>query len=260
MPIYESLDKNFQLLISSPRIISLVPSLTETIVDLGCEEQLVGITKFCVNPGHLKGKIPIIGGTKNLNLNKIISLNPELIIANKEENVKSDILLLANNFPVLLTDIKTLDDSQRTIDYIGYILDREKESGKINVDISNSRESFRNTMPKAGQLKKVCYLIWKDPYMTIGFDTFIHSMLTELGFVNVFGNKERYPEVSLSEIYNENPDYVFLSSEPYPFKEVHFFELKGLNPILVDGEAFSWYGSHIIKSFDYLCKLINKLV
>ncbi len=241
------------------RIVSTVPSLTELLYDLDCDEEVLGITKFCVHPEHWRASKRIIGGTKNLRINEINLLLPDLIIANKEENTKEEIELLAKNYNVLLTDIHNIEDAIIVIKQIGTLLKINSKTGRIEKLLNEARRKLIKIRSHHPQALKICYLIWKEPYMTVGYDTFIHSMLTECGFVNVFEDYMRYPEVSLQEISRRNPDYIFLSSEPYPFKEIHLDEFMGIKATLVDGEAFSWYGSHIVKSFSYFCNLIPLL-
>ncbi|MEO6191040.1 MAG: helical backbone metal receptor [Saprospiraceae bacterium] len=246
-----------QVKISSPvqRIISIVPSQTELLYQLGLEEQVVGITKFCIHPSDWFKNKTKVGGTKKLKLELIESLNPDLIIANKEENNEQDIEWIAKRFPVWISDISNVKEAFHMIDQLGLICNRKKEAIIIMDKIDKARNELQ--LLKTNRKISVCYLIWKDPYMSIGKDTFIHSMLEEAGFKNVFGNRTRYPITNLEEIQSLNPDYVFLSSEPYPFKATESEVFKTIKTIKVDGEAFSWYGSHLIMSFYYLCNLIS---
>ena len=235
------------------KIISLVPSITETLFDFGLtENEVIGRTKFCIHPEDEVKNVAIIGGTKNLNIEKIISLNPDLIIANKEENEKLQVEELQKEFKVWVTDIQNLEDNEKFISEVGALLKKEKLALEFNQNIN---EIFKNNSEK--ESVKVAYLIWKNPYMTIGSDTFIHEILEKLGFENIFKNGKRYPEISLEEM--KKADYIFLSSEPFPFQQKHIDELQKELPnqkiILVDGEAFSWFGTHISKCADYYKKL-----
>ncbi|MCC6634256.1 MAG: ABC transporter substrate-binding protein [Chitinophagaceae bacterium] len=249
---------------NSLKIISLVPSQTELLYYLGLEEEVVGITKFCVHPNHWFKSKTRVGGTKNIDFNKIKLLQPNLIIANKEENVKEQIEELQQYFNVIVTDVNNVEESYEMITTIGELT---KTTTKANQLIQQIKESFfqlklayKNTVRPS-----VCYLIWKEPYMTIGGDTFINDILNWAGFKNVFEQKNRYPQISLEELEKLQPDYIFLSSEPYPFKEQHKQELLKNHPtiqskiILVDGEMFSWYGSRLLQSSNYLKKLILEL-
>jgi len=234
------------------RIICTVPSLTEYLYDLGLEEYIVGVTKFCVHPKSLTKKVEKIGGTKNINLDIVEKLNPDLIIANKEENQKDQIITLSENHKVLVTNIKDLTSSLKGLSLIAEATHRSQKGAEIISIIEDQKalfdfDNFQNL--------KVAYLIWKGPYMTIGNDTFIHDILAQTGFTNVFGNRERYPQVSLAQIKSMDPDLIMLSSEPFPFKEVHSQEIEKVLDcpiILVNGEYFSWYGSRMIFAFKYI--------
>lgn len=240
------------------RIISIVPSQTELLWDLGLREELIGITKFCIHPKEVFETKTRIGGTKQLNIEKIRALNPDVIIGNKEENEQSQIEALQKEFKVWMSDIYNLDDALQSIIKIGELVDRTIKAQQI---ASRIRDSFKY-IPQFSQ--SVLYLIWKNPYMAAGHATFIGDMLTQLGLHNVIENPAgRYPEVTIEEIKCLSPELVFLSSEPYPFKDQHLQELQKELPqtkiLLVDGELFSWYGSRLLKSVDYFQDLSNNL-
>ncbi len=238
------------------KIVSLIPSITETLFDFGLtENEVIGRTKFCIHPENGVKNIAIIGGTKNLNIDKIIALDPDIIIANKEENEKRQVEELQKHFKVWVTDIQNLEDNENFISEIGKLLDKKKLALEFN---KKNNEIFKNTSQKV----KVAYIIWKNPYMTIGSDTFIHEILEKLGFDNIFKNRKRYPEISLNQMISA--DYIFLSSEPFPFQQKHIDELQKELPnqktILVDGEAFSWFGTHISKCSAYYNNLQNQIL
>lgn len=254
---------NDQLLIKPySHLVSLVPSITWLLFDLQLHDNIKGITKFCkaANDQHLK--YLTVGGTKNPNLLKITQLHPDLILANKEENTKEDIEELSKDCTVYLSDIRNLNDMYQMISDIGFLTDRVK-SGREYISLikSKQKENFTNSL-KLNEIT-VAYLIWKDPYMTVGSDTFIHYMLQLAGFKNCFDDKIRYPIVTYEDLMTRNPTYVLLSSEPYPFKEKNFIEFNPLDVKLVDGRFFSWYGTFILQSFKYLdafkIKLKSKL-
>jgi ABC-type Fe3+-hydroxamate transport system substrate-binding protein len=233
------------------KIISLVPSLTELVIDLGLEDQLVGRTRFCVHPKEKVEQIPIVGGTKNPRLDKIREINPDYIIANKEENRSQDIESLSEDFEVNVTEIATIDDALITIHELGQIFNKTEQAKKLITDIQQRFEE----RPEEPQLRTV-YVIWKDPWMTVGGDTYIHDVLEHWNLPNVFGEKMRYPEFSLTDLKEYNPDLILLSSEPYPFKEKHLAQVEEVCPaarvLLVEGEWFSWYGSHMKHAFERL--------
>jgi ABC-type Fe3+-hydroxamate transport system substrate-binding protein len=240
-------------------IISLVPSQTELLVDLGLRNKIVGITKFCVHPKDLRAEKMIVGGTKKVNYDKIKSLNPDIIICNKEENTEEMVLVLENIAPVWISDIKDISDSLWMISQLGKIFDvsekAEEVISKINKELIFFHEEVQN-LP----VKKVCYLIWKDPYMAAGKNTFIDYLLRINRFKNVIIDEQsRYPEVQIKDF--DEAEMILLSTEPFPFKEsdVEIIKKEFNKDIkLVDGEYFSWYGSRLIKSFQYF-KELHKL-
>lgn len=235
---------------SSPpkRIVSLVPSQTELLFSLGLEEETIAITKFCVHPPEWFKTKTRIGGTKALNIEKIRELNPDLIIANREENVKEQVESLAKDFPVWVTDVKTIKDAIRMIRDIGILTHTQSKAKTLTRDIETAIGRWR-AVPRAGKKTKAAYLIWKDPYMTAGGDTFISDMLDLAGLDNVFGWRERYPEITVADLKESGCEVLLLSSEPYPFTRKHVLELSselpGVAVITVDGEIFSWYGSRM---------------
>ncbi|MCS6795188.1 MAG: helical backbone metal receptor [Raineya sp.] len=249
----DQLHRTIELPFPPQRIVSLVPSQTELLFDLGLEEKIVGITRFCIHPQDKVKKVPKIGGTKKFHFEKIDELCPDLIIANKEENYREGIEQLAQKYPVWVSDVITFEDALQMILKVGEICGKKWEA---QIMVSFITASF--SMVQKMYSGKVAYLIWKNPYMAVGNHTFIHDILQKLGFTNVFAEKSRYPEVTISEIAELQPDYVFLSSEPYPFKEKHLQELQNALPFcqvkLVNGEMFSWYGSRLIHASKYFQK------
>lgn len=245
------------------RIISVVPSQTELLFELGLSEEVIGITKFCIHPIKQFAEKTKVGGTKKLNLELIRSLNPDLIIGNKEENSREDIEILSNEFPVWMSDVYTLEDGMKTINQIAEIVDRQPEAAYLNHLINAGFTDLQTLALQQGIDKKVAYLIWKDPYMIAGKDTFIDDILKKNGLTNVI-KESRYLEIELESIIALRPELVFLSSEPYPFKEKHIEELKIAIPdakiMLVDGEMFSWYGSRLVKAVQYLFQLQKELI
>jgi iron complex transport system substrate-binding protein len=249
---------------SSPqRIVSLVPSQTELLFDLGQEEKIVGITKFCVHPYHFKSTKKSVGGTKKVNYEKIRLLNPDIIICNKEENTKEIVEELRKICPVWVTNIITIEDNFKMISDFGQLFDCRTEAKKWNDKLAFALSDFKNFI-KDKSVKKVAYFIWKNPYMVAGSDNFVNELLKLNHFRNCYDTKGRYPEVEIEKIQQEgNPEIVFLSSEPFPFKKEHGYEIaefvKESQIILVDGEMFSWYGSRLLKAFDYF-KMIHKKI
>jgi len=236
------------------RIISLVPSQTELLFDLGLDEELIGLTKFCIHPIEKFAGRTKVGGTKKLNIDLIKDLKPDLIIGNKEENTQSDIEELSEYFPVWMSDIFTLADAKITIALIGEIVNRAPEADYLNHLITAGFNDLQTLALQHDIDKKVAYLIWRKPYMAAGKDTFIDDVLMLNGMTNVI-TESRYPEVNLAELQALNPDLILLSSEPYPFGLKHITEIQSAIPkakiIPVDGEMFSWYGSRLVKAVQY---------
>ena len=259
----DQLHRTIELKEFPEKIISLVPSQSELLYDLGLEKQLAGITKFCIHPPHMYHSVPRIGGTKNLDFEKIKAINPDLIIGNKEENEKTQVAHLIKQYPVWMSDVKTVDDAFAMIMGIGNITNKTIEARSVVAEIKAAFNRFLPPLKQAIPRNKAAYLIWNNPYMSVSNDTFIHDMLSKAGFENVFADETaRYPVISLTDLQNAKPGYIFLSSEPFPFKEIHRAQLAKDIPsakvVLVDGALFSWYGSRLKLAPAYLSLLINK--
>lgn len=259
MPVYLDQMKRAVELPSTPkRIISIVPSQTELLFDLGLNDEIIGITKFCIHPADKVKFKQKVGGTKNLNINLIKDLKPDLIIGNKEENERSQVEELMNLFPVWMSDIADLPSSIEMIRSVGELVGKSQSAKKMTAAINSG---FKEVVIAPLNLK-VAYFIWRKPYIVAGQGTFIDAMLKRCGLTNVF-EAERYPEVTSAELINLKPEVIFLSSEPYPFTQKHIEEFKTMLPNaiikLVDGELFSWYGSRLLHSPQYFKTLISDL-
>lgn len=246
------------------RIISLVPSQTEFLYDLGLDNEIIGQTSFCIHPDEKRKSKTIVGGTKNLKLDIIAQLQPDLIIGNKEENEQKQIEYLMQHFPVWISNINTLSDSYEMMNNIAKMVDKKNHAAQMIHQIQMNFIHLKNLVNQRKNNLKVAYLIWRNPYMAVAKNTFINHLIELLNFENVFfENKERYITVLESDLIQKNPEIVLLSSEPYPFKDKHLNELQNLLPkakiLLVDGEMFSWYGSRLRYSADYFKNLINKI-
>jgi ABC-type Fe3+-hydroxamate transport system substrate-binding protein len=239
------------------RIVSLVPSQTELLYDLGLETEVVGITKFCIHPDSWFKTKQRIGGTKTIKLDVIDALKPDLIIANKEENKQLQIEALCEKYPVYISNIFNLDDALQMIKDVGEITNTSLKANSIIDKISLEFSKLRSVSAS----KTCAYLIWKNPYMACGTETFVNDMLRRFGLENVFDG--RYPECTIDMLKEKNPEVVLLSSEPYPFKDEHILELQqhlpNSNILLVDGELFSWYGSRLLQAPNYFSQLKNLL-
>ncbi|HMO40077.1 MAG TPA: helical backbone metal receptor [Saprospiraceae bacterium] len=239
------------------RIVSLVPSQTELLYNLGLREEVVGITKFCIHPESWFRSKTRVGGTKNVHFERITALDPDLIIGNKEENTRTDIEQLAQQYPVWMSDIYTLDDALRMIREVGALVGRAEVAQRMAAAIAEDFVPLQ--WPMNAVQPRAAYFIWRKPYMVAATNTFINEMLQRAGFVNVFAHRQRYPEVTFDELTAARPDVVLLSSEPYPFQEKHFAEIRQVCPAavikIVDGTLFSWYGSRLSQSAAYFQQL-----
>lgn len=228
---------------SPQRIVSLVPSITEWLWDMGLEDRVVGITKFCVRPDTWYRNKPRIGGTKQVHLDRLVALRPDLVIANKEENDASDVAAIrAAGIPVWTSDVRTWDDALDMMHLLGELLDVSGRAAALNMELKQSD-------PNPGiPLKRAAYAVWNEPLMLAGTDTFIHDILARLGFENVVQTM-RYPAFTDPELEATHPEVLLLPSEPFPFAEKHLPALQARFPntqlVLVDGEVFSWYGSRM---------------
>ena len=251
----DQLKRDIQLKKTPKRIVSLVPSQTELLVDLGLETSIVGVTKFCVHPKHLRRSKVVVGGTKQINIEKIKALKPHVILCNKEENTKAIIESLEAIAPIYISDIYNLEDCFELIKMYGAIFNVEAKASSLVLNIQNKRNAFQLQIKDKKRLK-VAYFIWKNPWMVAGNNTFINHLLELNKFENMYSNQKRYPEIKLNDsVQNKDVQVVFLSSEPFPFKEVNKNEVHDFYPnaitMLVDGEMFSWYGSRLTKAFNY---------
>jgi len=239
------------------RIISLVPSQTELLYALGLEQQIVGITKFCVHPDHWRRSKTRIGGTKDFHIDKIRELQPDLIIANKEENMQDQVEQLCAHYPVWVSDIATLDDALDMIRSVGSLTGKSNEAVMLAGEIRHRFDILKPAPPL-----RTAYFIWRNPWTVSGGRTFIHHMLERCGLINIFADRNRYPVIQPEELTKLDCQLVLLSSEPYPFREKHIDEIRSFLPNaiikLVDGEMFSWYGSRLLESPYYLQGLLEE--
>lgn len=250
----DQLNRKIKITNAPKRIVSLVPSQTELLVDLGLRDKIVGVTKFCVHPKDLRKETTIVGGTKTIKVDKIKALNPDIILCNKEENNKEIIEALIDVAPIYISDIYNLEEAFEMIYSYGEIFEVEKKASELIENIKNERNSFQE-YKNQNSTKKAAYFIWKKPWMVAASNTFIDVMISEAGFDNVFKTETRYPEISLNNSKLKDVDVLFLSSEPFPFKQKHIEELKLQFPEkeirIVDGEIFSWYGSRLLNAYKY---------
>jgi ABC-type Fe3+-hydroxamate transport system substrate-binding protein len=238
------------------RLVSLVPSQTELLAYLGLDETVVGITRFCERPEHWRDEKTLVGGTKQVDVDQVRALDPDLILANHEENTPEDVDALEAVAPVFVTEVKTVTEALDMIRTVGHLTASADQTstlaGKIIARFSR--------LPDFAPLR-AAYLIWRDPFMTVGGDTFIHDVMSWGGFENVFGDETRYPEVSIDSLAAADPDVVLCSSEPFPFHQKDRFTddlreaLPAVSVEVVDGQPFSWYGPRLLDTPPYLKEL-----
>ena len=245
------------------RIISLCPSLTELVFDLGRGDDLVARTKFCVHPEGLVDAIEKVGGTKNPKIVRIVELAPDLVLLNEEENRREDWEALAaagirchTSFP------RTSDDTAAMVRSIAAAIDRPEAGERIASGIERASADVRARVAGRAPVS-FAYLIWREPWMAVNGDTFVDAMLTQAGGGNVFGgHADRYPTIDLDELRSADPDVVLLSTEPFPFGEKHNEELVNRTGIerdrfrVVDGELLSWHGSRTARGVEYAADVI----
>jgi ABC-type Fe3+-hydroxamate transport system substrate-binding protein len=240
------------------RIVSVVPSQTELLWSLGLQEEVVGITRFCVHPADWHRSKPRVGGTKKLDIDKIRSLHPTLIIANKEENTPEDVAELETFCPVWTSNVACFDDAIDMIKRVGHMTGKDEKAASLINEITLEFDTLRFS-----RKYRSAYLIWKNPWMAAGGNTFISDMLRACGLKNVLEDKLRYPVVEPAMLKQLKVEVLLLSSEPYPFKMSDLEDLSKILPkvkiILVDGEMFSWYGSRMMYAAAYFRSLREEL-
>ena len=249
-------------MIKNLKIVSLVPSLTELLVDLGLEEHIVGITKFCIHPKNLRKDKVVVGGTKNIHIEKIKVLQPNFILCNKEENTKEIVENCRKIATTHVSDICTIKDIIALIVYYGTLFSCEEKALTLTKELQDKINDFKRFVKDKPSLK-VVYFIWKNPWMIAANNTFINHLLELTKLENCYKSESRYPEILLEDLKTKEIDAIFLSSEPFPFKEKNNLDFKNhtenTNIVLVNGEYFSWYGSRLLKAFDYFKELRKRL-
>lgn len=250
MDIVSKINSNLNTNIKPKRIVSLVPSVTELLFHLGLGDSIVGVTNYCKYPENKIDCIAKLGGTKSINFETISNLNPDLIISVKEENNKNEIVSLSENYNIFVGDLHNYNSALQLIIEIGEVCKVKQQAKKLVLDINNKFAEINTHKPKS-----CCYLIWNEPIITVGNNTYINSMLNMAGFNNVFSHINSYPSITQKDITNAQPEYIMLSSEPFKFTEKHKEVYQKLYPnskvILVDGEMFSWYGSRMLLAPNY---------
>jgi len=256
--VTDQLGKLIHVPLSPSRIVSLVPSQTELLYDLGLNEKVVGITKFCVHPDEWFRTKTRVGGTKKVNIDIIRQLSPDLIIANKEENTLEDVSAIEEFCPVWTSDISSYNEAIEMIRKVSEIT----STALIGEDLINAIDKEFSNLSFPYHYR-TAYMIWKDPWMAAGGDSFINDMMKACGFNNILQNLSRYPNIEWEDLLQNKIEVLLLSSEPYPFNINHLEEISKILPEveirLVDGEMFSWYGSRLLLVPDYFKTLRKTL-
>ncbi|MCZ7557585.1 MAG: helical backbone metal receptor [Bacteroidia bacterium] len=264
--IFDARGRVFSPLHRPVRIVSLVPSLTELLFDLGLSnDEIVGRTKFCIHPDEAVRAVPIVGGTKTVHVQRVLALRPDLVVANREENERATVEELEAadpSVPVFVTNPGNIEESLDLVHNFGGLFRARTDANAVRLRLDTILAQLYGC-----SRGRVVYLIWRQPYMTITPVTYIHSVLEHLGYHNVVSNAwladrygsggeiPRYPRITISDIADLSPDKVLFSSEPFPFAEKHVDHFKrelvrkGIrlpDCSIVDGELFSWYGSRLL--------------
>jgi ABC-type Fe3+-hydroxamate transport system substrate-binding protein len=249
------------------RIVSLIPSVTETLFALGLGDAVIGVTAYCVEPREDVRRKTKVGGQKNPALEVIRDLAPDLVVANVEENLKEHVERLREwGIPVWVTYPRTVDDGIRMIRELGELTGRRARAdaiaGGLDALLAETRARSAGRAPV-----RVFYPIWRDPTMTIGADTYIHDMLAVCGGANVFGDRpERYPTITLEEVRAARPEVIVLPDEPFRFRRAHVADFSAYADIpavrdgrihLMDGKLFCWYGPRIADALRTLPALFS---
>ena len=247
------------------RVVSLCPSTTELIFQLGGQDLLVGITSWCIHPAHGVASLEKVGGTKDPKVQRIIELAPDLVFFNEEENRKEDAdVLAAANVPLHISFPKTVVASIELIRSIGRAIDREEAAEALALQAERALEAVSKSAESADPIR-YAYLIWRKPWMAAGADTYLTDLLGLAGGVNVMAaGGERYPALELDQLVEAAPQVILLCSEPFPFKDKHIEELRKteglqhLTYILADGEALTWHGSRTLEGIPYAQKILGQ--
>ncbi|MEP6870630.1 MAG: helical backbone metal receptor [Anaerolineaceae bacterium] len=237
------------------RIVSLVPSITELVFWLGRGDWLVGRTRFCTEPTELVRKVAIVGGTKNPRIDRIVSIGPDLVLANKEENRREDVeALRASDLKVLLTDPNSIPEAVAMIREIGLLVDAEARAEGLAAEIEAVLRD-----PDSPSAPRVFVAVWWDPLMGLGRESYGHDLLERAGGINILAGKSRYPRLSLQELADLRPELILLPDEPFPFTAKHVPSFAAVAPTrLIDGRLLWWYGPRIPEALRTLRGIFNE--
>jgi ABC-type Fe3+-hydroxamate transport system substrate-binding protein len=244
------------------RIVSLVPSLTETLFALGVGESVVGRTRYCTQPPRAVGRVPKVGGTKKIDVGRVLGLEPDLIVSVREENSREDVETLAEaGVPVFLGAPETVDGALQMLRELAATV----EAPQAQSVLAPIERVVQGLEMRRGERRRVFVPIWKSPYMGVGSDTYVHDVLEVSGGENICGRATRYPVVTLQEIEALQPEVVLLPDEPYPFSAEDLPEFYALyipaaredRIHLVDGKLLTWYGPRMAGSLTQISALLR---
>ncbi|MEK4487625.1 helical backbone metal receptor [Psychrobacillus sp. FSL H8-0484] len=252
--ITDHVGRQVNISIPPKRIVSICPAITETLFALGLESEIVGRTKYCIFPEGIVENVAIVGGTKEVNEGKIRDLQPDLILAEKEENTEAIVQALEQIAPVFVLEVRSIKEAYRFIHTLGFLTNKEQVAERL---IDSCKAVFPSPHVQSGN---AAYVIWRKPYMVVGRTTYINDILHTLGLHNPFAKEvSRYPTVTKEELADANLDVLLLASEPFPFQQKHIAEFQAFLPntkiVLVEGEMF-WYGARMETAGEYLKKIM----
>jgi ABC-type Fe3+-hydroxamate transport system substrate-binding protein len=249
------------------RIVSLIPSTTELLCDLGLADAIAGITVYCREPGAVTRTKRRIGGEKDPDLDAIRALAPDLVIANIEENVAAHVETLRSwDIPVWVAYPRTVDGALAMIRDLGEVTGTHVMAARLLDDLRGRLAVVRETV-RVRRAVPVFYAIWRAPYMTVGPDTYVHDVLATCGGANVFGDaKTRYPVSPLEDVATRRPEVILLPDEPFRFRAVHrrdfepFTDVPAVRDgriVLVDGKPFTWHGRRLADALELVPRLLH---
>jgi ABC-type Fe3+-hydroxamate transport system substrate-binding protein len=269
IPLIDDLGFKVELARSPQRIVSLVPSWTETLFALGLGAEVVGATKFCVEPAAELASVARVGGTKNPDCRAILKLEPDFVVANAEENRREDVeRLRAAGIAVFTTYPRTVPGAVESLLKLGRALGRDGQAAALAREVTLVVSGIEANLGVWSKLRLRAFCpIWKKPWMAFNADTYAHDVLRLMGFNNVYASAgDRYPVTTLDEALDRRPDVVLLPDEPYEFRDADVEELKAALPpalarrvLLVSGRDLHWYGVHMVNGLKSLAERLARV-
>ena len=246
------------------KIVSLCPSITETLIDLGLTDALAGITRFCIHPESVVRDLTKVGGTKDPDLEQIRHLDPDLIFMNAEENRKEDYDALAQTFELDVSEPRSVQEIPALLRHFGQRTNRADRAEKRAQELEAELIALQAEQDKNQTQFSYSYLIWRKPWMVVGQDTYVSKLFADAGGINVFADDpQRYPSIELSALAEKNPDFIFLADEPFPFQGSHVPEIQAICPNakvrVISGDDCCWHGVRSIRGVQTMRKLVEEL-